>query len=491
MKKQDIDFTLIPDEPGVYFFWDTPRPLPTSPSFGEEPLRNADAFGLVPLSETRRGVRGEGGGRVGSILYIGKATSLRNRVKSYFDKDLIESRGLKLVNMVLAAKRVTYEVTNNVMEALLLENVLIKKHQPYYNSKEKDNKSYTCVIITDEDFPRVLTMRVREYEKRLGIDKSFRKAHVYGPFTSAKDIRETLKIIRKIFPYRDRCEPHTLPSSPIFGGEPLRNADASGVVPLSETRRGVRGEGGGCFNFQLGLCPGVCIGKINKADYAKNIRSIKYLFEGKSKSLMEVLNKEMNVYAKAHKFELAATRRDAIYRLSHISDVALINNDDINEWKDNDFRIECYDVAHISGSERVGVMTVIEGGKKKTDEYRKFKLEKDINDDYAGIRELITRRMSHKEWRMPDLIVYDGGIGQKNAGDNTLISLGINNVHTVAVVKDDRHKAKGIIGQYFESINNKTEKDKLERAIYLGNVEAHRFSIKWHRERRDIIKVKL
>ncbi len=422
MKRQDIDFTAIPDAPGVYYFLDK-----------EE-------------SESKKE----------NILYIGKATSLRNRIKSYFDNDLINTRGLRLINMILAAQSIIYKMTDNAMEALLLENILIKKYQPYYNQKEKDNKSYTCVIITDEDYPRVLTMRVREYEKRINADKSFIKAKVYGPFTSVKDIRETLKIIRKIFPYRDKCE-------------------EGSVSP--------------CFNFQLGLCPGVCVGKISKADYAKNIRSIKYLFEGKGKSLINVLEKEMNTYAKEYKFELAAERRNAIYRLGHISDMAFIHNEELNEWLDDGMRIEAYDIAHISGHERVGVMTVVAGGIKKPSEYRKFKLEEDINDDYGGIREIIGRRMKHKEWRMPDLIVFDGGIGQKNAGDGTLISLGYTDIATVSVVKDDKHKAKGIIGNYIDNIGLKgKDKKEIESAIYLANSEAHRYSLKWHRERRDIVK---
>ena len=433
MKKQDIDFLSIPDSSGVYYFWDSD---------------NATA-----LSEKNKN----------NVLYIGKATSLRNRIKSYFDDDLIDTRGLKLVNMVLAANSVTYEMTDNVMEALLLENILIKKHQPYYNSKEKDNKSYTCVVITDEDYPRVLYMRIREYEKRFlenknnnSTDKdSFSKAKVYGPFTSAKDIRETLKIIRKIFPFRDRCEV---------------------------------GVGTPCFNAQIGLCPGFCEVEGEKSIlYKENIKNIKYLFEGKSKKLLDKLKIEMNKYAKEHQFELAASRRDSIYRLKHINDIALINNDDINEWKDKTYRIEAYDIAHISGTDRVGVMTVVEGGKKVSSEYRKFTLTDNVNDDYDGIRDIIERRMRHTEWRMPDLIVWDGGIGQKNAGDKALLSISdTHNIQTVAVVKDNRHKAREIIGAIMSDGNmSKVEKSRLEKAILLANSEAHRYSIKWHREKRD------
>ena len=482
MKRQDIDFTVIPDAPGVYYFLEAPLKLlelcPTqcpAPK-GEEKYTQISVVPL-PMREGL-GVGVEPELKKENILYVGKATSLRNRVKSYFDKDLIDTRGLRLVNMLLAAQSIAYKVTDNAMEALLLENILIKKYQPYYNQKEKDNKSYTCVIITDEDYPRVLTMRVREYEKRINVDKSFIKAKVYGPFVSAKDIKETLKIIRKIFPYRDKC---VVFNAPLEGAGQRRHDDGlrglSGNLPVGVNP---------CFNFQLGLCPGVCVGNITKVDYAKNIRSIKYLFEGKSKSLIKELEKEMKSYAKEQKFELAAERRNAIYRLGHISDIAFIHNEELEEWKDGGLRIEAYDIAHISGSERVGVMTVVEGGVKKPAEYRKFKLEADINDDYGGIREIISRRMKHNEWKSPDLIVFDGGVGQKNAGDGTLIALGYTDIATVSVVKDDKHKAKGIIGNYIDNIGlNTKDKKEIEAAIYLANSEAHRYSLKWHRERRD------
>ena len=125
MKKQDLTSLKLPDTPGVYFFVD----------------------------------------KQGDILYIGKATSLKDRVRSYFNPDLIKQRGLRLVTMVTLADTVIFQETNSVLEAVLLESKLIKKHSPIYNFKEKDNKSFVCVVITKEKFPRVLLMRVREFEK--------------------------------------------------------------------------------------------------------------------------------------------------------------------------------------------------------------------------------------------------------------------------------------------------------------------------------------
>ncbi|MCF7898698.1 MAG: GIY-YIG nuclease family protein, partial [Candidatus Pacebacteria bacterium] len=126
MKKQELTKLKLPDNPGVYFFKD----------------------------------------KDGNILYIGKATSLKDRVRSYFNPDLLETRGLRLVTMVTIANTVTYQETSSVLEALLLESKLIKEYTPTYNAKEKDNKSFACVVITKEDFPRVLAIRIRDFEKK-------------------------------------------------------------------------------------------------------------------------------------------------------------------------------------------------------------------------------------------------------------------------------------------------------------------------------------
>ncbi len=141
MKKQDLEKCGLPDAPGVYFFRD-----------GE-----------------------------GNILYIGKATFLKDRVRSYFNPDLMDTRGLRLVTMITLASTVTYQETGSVLEALLLESKLIKEHDPVYNVKEKDDKSFTCVVITKEKFPRILTMRIRDYEKKFAKKDV---AYVYGPFAS-------------------------------------------------------------------------------------------------------------------------------------------------------------------------------------------------------------------------------------------------------------------------------------------------------------------
>jgi excinuclease ABC subunit C len=404
MKKQDLTKYNLPDNPGVYFFRDS--------------------------SDT--------------ILYIGKATSLKDRVKSYFNPDLIETRGLRLVSMITVAEKVTYQETGSVLEALLLESKLIKEHSPIYNAKEKDDKSFTCVVITKEQFPRVLSMRIRDFEKRFSSKDALA---VYGPFASLTQLREAMKIIRKLFPYRDRCEV---------------------------------GQSKPCFNAQIKLCPGVCTGMISEEEYKKNISNIRKLFGGKKTEIKKSLEKDMAEYAKKQQFEKAAKVRNTLFALDHIKDISLIKEDEIMSFKDTDHRIESYDVAHISGTSRVGVMVVIEGKEKAKDEYRKFKLEEKVNDDYEGLRQVLIRRFSHKEWRYPDLIVIDGGIAHKQTAEKVLASLGLL-IPCVSVVKDERHKPKDILG-------DKVHVDYHKKDILLANAEAHRFAIGYHKTLRNKIK---
>src|ERR1043166_4666501 len=141
----------------------------------------------------------------GKLLYIGKATSLKDRVRSYFSKDLADSRGQGIAGMIELAARVDYEKTDSVLEALILEANLIKRHQPPYNSAEKGNTSFNYLIVTKEDFPRVLTVRGRElFQNWKGSDIKYQ----FGPFPHGGSLKEAMKLVRRIFPFRDsKCTP--------------------------------------------------------------------------------------------------------------------------------------------------------------------------------------------------------------------------------------------------------------------------------------------
>ncbi len=383
------------------------------------------------------------------ILYIGKATSLRNRVRSYFGKDILEKRGPLIEKMMQEKLEIKFQQTDSVLEALLLEAELIKKHLPPYNTKGKDQKSWNYVVITDEDFPRVLITRGREITPLAPLNLSGEPKEKFGPFTSSSELREALKIVRKIFPFRDKCVPNTKP----------------------------------CFNYQLGLCPGVCVGAVSKQEYARTINHIKLFFQGKKGALVKKMEKEMKLLAKERKFEEAAKVKDQLFALQHINDIALIKNKfNITDAPPTGGRIEAYDVAHISGTSMVGVMTVVEDKEPKKTDYRMFKIRGQRGpDDTKALKEVLERRLRHPEWRFPSLIVVDGGVAQLNVAEQVLANLKLK-IPVVAVTKDNRHKAKEI-----QSTRDELRETiaKYKREILLANSESHRFALNFHKKRRS------
>lgn len=382
----------------------------------------------------------------GDILYIGKATSLRDRVRSYFVNGIEFVRSPLIAKMVSDARDISYEQTDSVLEALILEARLIKEYQPSFNSKEKDNKSFNYVVITKEDFPQVLIVRGRDLDSKLEA-KSLKLKTTFGPFPHGSELKEALKIIRKIFPWRDyKCEPN---------------------------------QGKPCFNAQIGLCPGVCTGAISKTDYAKIIKNLILFFEGNKKKIIKNLEQEMKVLARRREFEKAEVVKRKIFALNHIQDVALIKHKEENPV--TEFRIESYDIAHMSGVNVVGVMTVLQNGESQKSEYRKFIIKHNPGvDDTGALREMLMRRFNHPEWQFPNLVAVDGGIAQKNTAERVLSELNLI-IPVVAVTKDDRHKPERIQGD--ESLVQKHK-----QAILLGNAEAHRYAVKFHRQKRDILQ---
>lgn len=391
------------------------------------------------------------------ILYIGKATSLRDRTKSYFTKDLIETRGPILVDMIFKAGKIDWQETDSVLEAIILEANLIKKHQPYYNTKEKSDKSFNYVCVTKEKLPKVVIIRGKNLEPSL-------YNGVYGPYTSPTQLREAVKIIRRIFPFLDEKSKNYME-----------------------------------FYKQINLVPDLDDHKM----YLQNIRNIKLFFEGKKKQILRNLKKEMKEYAKGREFEKAGEIKRQIFALQHINDIALLKNstagDKIfgpapffgrikgNKVGPSDtkislpaalFRIEAYDIAHMGGKNMVGVMTVMEDGEVVKSEYKKFKIrtQSDANDTGA-LKEVLERRLAHTEWPYPSLIVVDGGIAQINVAKMALKGVD-GQIPVVSVLKDERHKPKDIMGDASFAI-------KYKREILLANSEAHRFAIAYHKKMRN------
>jgi excinuclease ABC subunit C len=421
MQRRDLQKCKLPDEPGVYTF--------------------------------KKGKK---------ILYIGKATSLRDRVRSYFVPDLIDTRGTHIVAMIAEADTLDWEPTNSVLEALILEANMIKRHMPPYNAASKDNKSFNYLVIAKEDFPRVLVVRGRELYQNW---KDSDIKHLFGPFPQGLALQDALKIVRKIFPYRDsKCIP--CPEQLAKN----RKAKHSGASANPTSCRP-------CFNRQIGLCPGVCTGEMSSEQYAQQVKNICILFSGNFRGLKRELTKQMRAASAKQEFEKAAMLRRQCAALEHIKDVSLIKAEKVSAG--GGARIEAFDVAHTSGQETVAVMTVVMSGEAYKAAYRKFKILTATNNDVAALSEALERRLTHPEWPLPRAFAVDGSIAQIRAAEGVLKKAGIG-VPIVGVVKDERHKPVRLIG-------DKRVIEAFEKDILLANREAHRFAINWHRRRRGKI----
>ncbi len=380
------------------------------------------------------------------ILYIGKATSLKNRVRSYFASDIIEKRSELIVKLVEEALTVEWTETDSVLEALILEANLIRSHKPFYNTRSKDDKSYNHLIITREEWPRALVVRGKDLAGEF--DKTDIKYH-FGPFPNGQLFKEALKIVRKLFRFYDTKVP--------LGKE--KSKLAKGKID---------------FNRQIGLYPE----GVSKVEYNKTIRHIRLFFEAKKKLVIKELERDMYKLAKAEAFEEANVIKKRIFALNHIQDVALIKDESRIYRDEKRIRIEAYDVAHLQGQHMVGVMVVTEGGEVAKDEYRKFKINSVTKaNDTAALKEVLERRLKHSEWPLPQLIVVDGSTAQKNTAEAVLKGSGVV-IPVVAVVKDDRHRPTRLIGQ-------KSILDIHQSAILLANAESHRFAIAFHRDKRS------
>ena len=188
----------------------------------------------------------------------------------------------------------------------------------------------------------------------------------------------------------------------------------------------------------------------------------------------------MKRLAKQEKFELAHIAKRKIFSLKHIQDVSLIKDESRTYVDDKSIRIEAYDIAHLQGSNMVGVMVVVENGLSAKSEYRKFIIHSTkVADDTKALTEVLERRFAHTEWSFPALIVMDGSTAQVNIAERLLKKHGLA-IPVVGVVKDEHHKPLRVIGSKKVITDHKKE-------ILLANSEAHRFAISFHRSKRKIV----
>lgn len=365
-------------------------------------------------------------------LYIGKASSLRHRVLSYFQRP----QETRLEKMLEQVKSIEIQKTDSVVEALFLESNLIKKYQPKYNIKFKDDKTFLGIFITREDWPKVIPARLTQ---------KLPPGEFFGPFPAGGQVREALQIIRKIFPFRVSCQ------------------------PLS---------GKACFEYHLGMCPGVCAGKINQKDYQKTISQIKLFLRGRKKDVIRSIQKQMKESAKKMEFEKAAKLRDTIFALQHIQDVALITEDNLKYSEELPKRVEAYDVSNISGAFATGSMTVFQEGLIDKSQYRKFKIwppeAKEKFNDISALKQILSRRLEHDEWPKPNLILVDGGKGQVS-GAREVIKAKKLEIPIVGIAKGPDRKKDEIIADDNLSFDKKV--------LLRLRDEAHRFALQYYRLR--------
>lgn len=362
-------------------------------------------------------------------IYIGKAINLKSRVNSYFQKSYKLS--LRIKQMTELVTKVDYKLMDSEIEALIFEAELIKKYQPKYNIKSKDNKSYLYLAIDmKEDFPGIYFIRQGDLGK-----KGFR---YFGPYTSAENLKQALRFLRKIFPFRS-C---------------LRLPKKS------------------CLWYHIGQCQGPCEGKISKTEYHKILGQLIQFFKGKKQRLIKKLGNDMKVLVKKRQFESAAILRDRIFALKHLQNVWLTSG---RFGKKIPHRIECYDISNIFGKYATGAMAVfVEGGPDKS-QYRKFKIRtvKKISDTQM-LAEILKRRFKHSEWLMPNVIIIDGGKGQLNIAQKVILESTNLSIPIVAIAKGPKRKVDRLFYK-----GKKVLKDK--KLIQQVRDEAHRFAIKYHR----------
>lgn len=406
--------------------------------------------------------------KTGTVLYVGKATSLKDRVSSYFyltpnpsPSKGEGSFGIRPIEIMISeVADISIKKTDTVLEAYILEQDLIKKLQPKYNAMGKDDKSFCYVVFTKEEFPKFEIFRGREQKFLFPTEK------IYGPYTSKKQIEIALKILRKIFPYHNRPQ---------------------------KTEKG-------CLDYQIGLCPGPYDGAISKEDYAKNILGIRMVLEGKKKNLLSKMKKEMENFSKKREYEKAAELRNKIFALQHIQDVALISNRDENfefrisnlkidsklKIKNSKFRIEGYDISNISGKFATGSMVVFDNSSGRLEpnknEYRKFRIKTiEGANDVGAMEEMLMRRFKNS-WPLPNLIILDGGKGHLNMARRVLRVFKYE-IPILAV-------AKGLTRKKLDIYSFGNTPDISKEIVEQIRNEAHRFAINYHRKLRSREAVK-
>jgi excinuclease ABC subunit C len=399
----------------------------------------------------------------GKIIYIGKASRLKRRVSSYFQKVHTDYKTPLLVKNIADLEWIE---ANSEIEALFLEAEFIKRHKPLYNVRERDDKNFLYIKITTyEDFPTVSIIR----------RPSDDMARYFGPFVQAYSVRQALKYLRKIFPYYVKGE------------------------------RKISSK----LEYQIGVVPQP---DITKREYRLQIRRLIGVLEGKSEVIAAQLEREMKKLAKAKQYEEAAKVRNQYTALKGLKakivfgreetfdlslDVALHSLAERLGLSAAPRRMECYDISNFAGGDSVSSMVVFTDGVPDQKAYRHFKMRTKGPNDFAMMHETLSRRFSgrHEDWPKPDLIIIDGGKGQLTSAQAALSELGIA-LPMVGLAK----RYETIVQQRTEATKLHDKSERFEGGFKLINFEpdsptlhllqrirdeAHRFAVSYHTNVRN------
>ncbi len=399
----------------------------------------------------------------GEILYIGKARSLRKRVKSYF----VNKAQLPKINILVSKIcDVDYVETPTEVDALLLESHLVHKYQPRYNQELKDDKSFPLLKITSEAFPRIHLTR----------NKSDKKAFYYGPYTDSKLLREAITLINTLFPLR-KCQ--RLPKT-------------------------------ACLYYHIGQCLAPCIKPEIKDDYDKTVAEVRNFLGGGKKSFMEYLSDRMQEAAEELRFEDAQFFKEQIDALSKLRKKrfslnkkeagfalsATLELKKILQMEKLPEKIICFDVSNIQGDEAVASKVSFYRELPDKIEYRRYKIRAVTGiNDYAMIQEALGRMLvglkEGRETFIPDVIMIDGGKGHLHAAYEILKREEFENTRLISIAK--RFETVYAVKPVLQSGDEEKADAKIfeelfipkdSSALYLLQKvrdEAHRFAITYHR----------
>jgi len=367
----------------------------------------------------------------GTVIYVGKATSLRDRVSSYFvaSADL----GPKKQPMLDVVESFDVIECEGEWEALLMEARLIKDIRPRFNSMLLDDKTFPYLVVTTRDeFPGV-------YITREPNAPEFRSARVFGPFTTVTALREAIHLLQRVFKYRT-CTLEIRADDP-------KNAR---FRP--------------CLLHAIGQCTAPCANRISKADYRADINRFLRFFVSKRSVMLRELRAEMEEAAKNMQYETAAVLRDQIWAIERLDDREKRARSPMTDWQPEVTNLlvdpaeglralqsvlemespvrcmEAIDIAHLAGGETVGSKVCFIDGRPFKDGYRRYRIRTVENDDYAAIREVVSRRYRDAgkgNELYPDVILIDGGLGQLHAALEAFHSLDLQPPMVISLAKKE------------------------------------------------------